>query len=77
MHILLSKGADVNLRDEARKKPIHEASEKGYDSIFEFLLLKTNVYLYNLFEETTLHTVKQEGHERTMQILRSYSTVID
>lgn len=61
MHILLSKGANVNLRD----------------SIFEFLLLKTNVYLYNIFEETTLHTVKQEGHERTMQILRSYSTVID
>lgn len=61
MHILLSKGANVNLRD----------------SIFEFLLLKTNVYLYNIFEETTLHTVKQEGHERTMQILRSCSTVID
>lgn len=61
MHILLSKGANVHLRD----------------SIFEFLLLKTNVYLYNIFEETTLHTVKQEGHERTMQILRSYSTVID
>ncbi len=70
LHILLSKGANINVRNLRGETPLHLASKTGYVQFIQLLLKnEADIHARNLVGETPLHYYAAQGSHRLQALL--------
>ncbi|WP_341755614.1 ankyrin repeat domain-containing protein [Candidatus Tisiphia endosymbiont of Ptychoptera albimana] len=69
--LLVTRGADINMRNNYGKTPLHDAAEKGYTNIVELLLDKgANVNMQEFqYSNTPAHLAAFFGHGNIVRLL--------
>ncbi|TMS03333.1 Histone-lysine N-methyltransferase EHMT1 [Larimichthys crocea] len=77
VHLLLAKGADVNIRDKEENVCLHWAALSGCDDIAQSLLdARCDLNAVNVHGDSPLHVAARENHlECVMDISRGYEAV--
>lgn len=70
---LISKGADVNAKDESRRTALHYASEKGQKEVVELLTRKgVDINTKTDEDKTASALAKENGHTEIVRLLRKH-----
>ncbi|MBN1973416.1 MAG: ankyrin repeat domain-containing protein [Sedimentisphaerales bacterium] len=70
IQFLLSKGAEVNIKNISGNTPLHYAASQGEKNITELLISKgTNLHIQNIDGQTPLHSAVYYGYKDIIKLL--------
>ena len=71
--LLIAKGADVNIKDNNGRTPLHVACLLGHKDAVELLIAKSaDISVKDNKEQTALSLAKEQGHEEIVELLRKH-----
>jgi hypothetical protein len=73
LHLLLERGADINVQNHFGRTPLHRASFRGALGVVRLLLEHgADVEARNTIDKTALQIAADEGHDEVVELLREH-----